>query len=125
MHILEKYDKRADAANSLLCVGLDTTMEAATARFPSSEMPMADFNRWIIDQTYEHVAAYKPNIAFYEAEGIAGMQQLQTTIEYLRANCPDVVTIADAKRGDIDNSNTGYVRSFFDQFGFDAITLHP
>ncbi|MCL4254923.1 MAG: orotidine-5'-phosphate decarboxylase, partial [Anaerolineae bacterium] len=36
-----------------------------------------------------------------------------------------IFTIADAKRADIGNTNTGYVRAIFDELGFDAITLHP
>ncbi len=125
MQILEKYNHRADKAESLVCVGLDTQLAQAKERFPDSEYPMFDFNRWIIDQTYEQVAAYKPNFAFYEGEGLEGWQQLQMTIDYLKANYPDVVTIADAKRGDIGSTNVGYARSIFDRFGFDAVTLSP
>ena len=46
-------------------------------------------------------------------------------MDYLREHHPDIVTICDAKRGDIGNTNRGYVRAIFDDLGFDAVTLHP
>src|SRR5690606_17803653 len=83
------------------------------------------FNRWIIDQTHMLTAAYKPNLAFYEASGDAGLRSLRLTLDYLRERHPDIVTIGDAKRADIDSTNVGYVRELFDWLGFDAVTLHP
>ena len=52
-------------------------------------------------------------------------QRLKMTVEYLREKYPEVVTICDAKRADIGNTNQGYVASIFDDLGFDAVTLHP
>lgn len=46
-------------------------------------------------------------------------------MEYLRTEHPSIVTICDAKRGDIGNTNYGYVSSIFGTLGFDAVTLHP
>ena len=122
---LEKYERRADAANSLLCVGLDTRFEALPERFRSDPHPQFAFNRWIIEQTHEFASAYKPNIAFYEARGEAGLADLRLTIDYLHTQHPDIFTICDAKRGDIASTNAGYVREIFDDLGFDAVTLHP
>src|SRR5262249_29402118 len=50
-------------------------------RFAGSATPQFDFNRWVIDQTHEFASAYKPNIAFYEARGDAGLRDLQATID--------------------------------------------
>lgn len=125
MRIVEKYEARVQAVNSLVCVGLDTTVSKAKERFPTSKLPLFDFNQWVIDQTADYVSAYKPNLAFYEAVGVSGWHQLEMTMDYLKHTFPDVVTIADAKRADIDSTNEGYVASIFDHFGFDAITLHP
>jgi orotidine-5'-phosphate decarboxylase len=47
------------------------------------------------------------------------------TVEYLREKYPQVVTVCDAKRADIGNTNHGYVSAIFDDLGFDAVTLHP
>ena len=46
-------------------------------------------------------------------------------MEYVRARHPGLVTICDAKRADIGNTNQGYVEAIFDRMGFDAVTLHP
>jgi orotidine-5'-phosphate decarboxylase len=123
--IVEKYNQRVDAVNSLLCIGLDSDIERLSARFRHEDFPQFAFNRWIIDQTHQFAAAYKPNMAFYEARGEDGIHDLRLTIEYLRANHPEIVTICDAKRADIGTTNSGYVTATFDTLGFDAVTLHP
>lgn len=123
--IQEKYDHRADEVDSLLCVGLDTTAEKAREVFPNSASPQLDFNKQIIDLTGEYAAAFKPNLAFYEAEGEEGLRQLRETVAYIQQNFPNAVTIGDAKRADIESTNTGYVKAIFDTLGFDAVTLHP
>ncbi|MCC6805633.1 MAG: orotidine-5'-phosphate decarboxylase [Anaerolineae bacterium] len=123
--IVEKYDRRADAANSLLCVGLDSAVTRLPSRFGDDPTPQFAFNRWVIEQTHPFVAAYKPNIAFYEARGAQGLHELKLTMDYLHDNHPDIFIICDAKRGDNSTSNTGYVEEIFDWFGFDAVTLHP
>ncbi len=123
--IVEKFNQRADAANSILCVGLDSELNLLPGRFQKSQTPQYDFNRWIIDQTAEYTAAFKPNIAFYEARGVQGLNELEQTMQYIRAEYPEIVTICDAKRADIGNTNRGYVEWIFDRMGFDAVTLHP
>jgi orotidine-5'-phosphate decarboxylase len=123
--ILQKYNDRADRADSLLCVGLDCDIRRLPQRFAASATPQFDFNRWIIDQTAEYAAAFKPNMAFYEARGASGLNDLQQTMEYLRNYCPDILTICDAKRADIGTTNEAYATSIFDELGFDAVTLHP
>ncbi len=123
--IINKYDLRAKKVNSLVCVGLDSEFEKLPAQFKEKENPQFEFNKWIIDQTAEFAAAYKPNAAFYEARGEQGWRELKLTIEYLKQNFSDIFTILDAKRADIGNTNNGYVKAIFDEMGFDAITLHP
>jgi orotidine-5'-phosphate decarboxylase len=121
----DKFDRRAEAVGSLLCVGLDPELERIPARFKSEAWPLFAFNRWIIEQTHRYAAAYKPNMAFYEARGTQGLRELELTMEYLRGEHPEIFTICDAKRGDIGNTNRGYAVSIFDAMGFDAVTLHP
>jgi orotidine-5'-phosphate decarboxylase len=125
MIVAEKFAVRSAAVQSLLCVGLDPEMDRIPARFHSAASPLFAFCRWIIEQTHAFTAAYKPNIAFFEAHGDQGISALEQTVAYLRAEHPEVVTICDAKRGDIGNTNRGYVTSIFDTMGFDAVTLHP
>lgn len=123
--IIEKYNARARKVGSLVCVGLDSDLDRIPARFQQDAHPQFAFNQWVIEQTHEYVAAYKPNIAFYEARGQAGLLELRMTLDYLRAEHPDIFTICDAKRADIGSTNVGYVRAIFDELGFDAVTLHP
>ena len=122
---LERLAARVEARDSMLCVGLDSALERLPARFRREPAPQFSFNRWIIEQTLPYVAAFKPNLAFYEARGAAGWDELNETMTWLRSVEPDVFTIADAKRADIDSSNAGYVAGLLDGLGFDAITLHP
>jgi len=123
--VIEKYDRRVERVDSLLCVGLDSDYERLPDRFKDEELPQFAFNRWIIEQTHAYVSAYKPNTAFYEARGIEGMRALEATQAYLREHHPDILTICDAKRADIGSTNRGYVTAIFDHLGFDAVTLNP
>ena len=123
--ILQKYERRAEAVGSLVCVGLDPEISLIPERFRDEALPLFAFNRWIIEQTHAYAAAYKPNMAFYEARGTQGLRELEQTMEYLRGEHPEIVTVCDAKRGDIGNTNRGYAVSIFDAMGFDAVTLHP
>lgn len=122
---LAKLEARMGTTGSLLCVGLDSAHGRLPARFDRENHPQLAFNRSIIEQTLPYVAAYKPNLAFYEARGAAGWSELAKTMDLLRAMAPDVFTIADAKRADIGSTNVGYVTGLFDELGFDAVTLHP
>lgn len=123
--IVQKYNQRIQTANSLLCVGLDSQLERLPSRFRNQSEPQFSFNQWIIDQTYPYASAFKPNLAFYEAQGDQGLRELKQTMDYLHTNYPDILTIGDAKRADIGSTNTGYVSSLFDWLGFDAVTLNP
>ena len=122
---MEKFERRTEAAGSLLCVGLDPELDRLPTHFRYEERPLFAFNRWIIEQTHPYAAAYKPNMAFYEVRGAQGITELELTMKYLRSEHPEIPTICDAKRGDIENSNRGYAVSIFDVLGFDAVTLHP
>lgn len=124
MDFLTKLNQRIDDSNSLLCVGLDSSLDRLPESFLTEEFPQFTFNKWLIDQTAEAAAAIKINTAFYESRGAAGWRELEMTQEYLKQNFPEVVTIADAKRGDIGDTNQAYSQAFFDHLAFDAITLH-
>lgn len=84
-----------------------------------------EFDKNIIDQTFDLVCAYKPNSAFYEANGTTGLESLKKTIDYIRQKDPNILVILDAKRGDIGNTNEEYAKAIFDELGADAVTVHP
>lgn len=125
MSAIEKFIRRVNMIDSLVCVGLDSDYANFPAEFQREAAPQFAFNRWIIEQTHPFASAYKPNMAFYEARGDAGLRELKQTIDYLREHHPDILTICDAKRADIGSTNAGYVSAIFDWLGFDAVTLHP
>ena len=110
---------------SFLCIGLDVDLEKIPSHLLAEEDPIFAFNKAIIDATHHLAVAYKPNTAFYEAYGLKGWRSLEKTIEYLNTNYPEIFTIADAKRGDIGNTSGRYAKAFFEDLGFDSVTVAP
>ena len=115
---LDKLDTASRVNRSLVCVGLDPI----TSLIPSGDV--FQFNKCIIDATKDHVCAYKPNLAFYEALGSPGLAALRNTMEYIREFASDTLVIGDAKRGDIEHSSVAYARAMFVRWGFDAVTVN-
>jgi len=104
--------------NSVLSIGLDPD---------KNKMPIDnifEFNKRVIDATFDLVCAYKPNFAFYEKEGLQGMEALYKTIDYIKDVDSDIVIIADAKRGDIGNTSEAYAYSIFKTMDCDAATIN-
>lgn len=122
---LQKLERRMERSNSLLCIGLDPEMSRISERFGREPHPLFAFCREIVDSTAEFAAAFKPNTAFFEAHGSRGWDELAMLFSHVREQYPEHFSICDAKRGDIGSTNRGYVRAVFDEFGADAITLHP
>lgn len=111
---------------SFLCVGLDPD----PAKMPASLADLGaaglfPFNRAIIDATAPYAVAYKPNLAFYEAFGAKGVEAFERTCAYIKGTYPEMLLIADAKRGDIGNTARMYAKAFFEDAGVDAVTLSP
>ena len=115
---MTKLETACQANRSLLCVGLDPD----PALMPTCDV--YQFNRAIVDATADLVCAYKPNLAFYEALGIAGLQSLERTLDYIRSQCPKTFLLGDAKRGDISSTSAAYATAMFDRWGFDAVTVN-
>ncbi|RMG68073.1 MAG: orotidine-5'-phosphate decarboxylase, partial [Bacteroidetes bacterium] len=107
---------------SFLCVGLDPDLRRLPPDVVRHPDPIFEFNRRIIEATAPYAVAFKPNLAFYEAQGAAGWESLRKTLEVIP---PEMFTIADAKRGDIGNTSRLYARTFFETYDFDAVTVAP
>ncbi len=122
MNYWKKLQARQDANESLLCVGLDPVVERLPEGLNKLPGDIFAFTSAIIDATKDLVCAYKPNIAFYEAEGLEGLKALKQTIEYIP---DDIPVILDCKRGDIGHSSAAYARGMFEFFEADAITVAP
>ena len=122
---VERLETRMCEVDSLACVGLDPVLENMPAEFAESKNPLATWSVQVIEQTHPFVCAFKLNLAFYEAEGRAGLAALEQTMEHLRSQHRNIPVLGDAKRGDIGSSSEAYARSLFDRLGFDAVTLNP
>lgn len=124
---VQSLEKRWTLGN-FVCVGLDSEysqIPESVRHQGSVEDAMFAFNREVIDATHDLVCAYKPNAAFYEAQGDQGLRALTRTVRHIKETYPDIPVILDAKRADIGNTNQGYVKAAFDEMGADAITVHP
>jgi orotidine-5'-phosphate decarboxylase len=111
--------------HSFLCVGLDTEIEKIPTCLLNEKDPVFEFNKRIVDATHKYAVAYKPNVAFYECYGSKGWISLEATANYIKDNYPDILVIADAKRGDIGNTSKMYAKAFLGNMPFDAITVAP
>jgi orotidine-5'-phosphate decarboxylase len=103
-------------------VGIDTDLAKIPVFLKSEVNPIAKFNDIIVEATKDLVCGYKLNIAFYERVHPLGHEAIISTL----AKIPDnLITIADAKRGDIENTTELYAQVYLDDLGFDAITVQP
>lgn len=115
------------------CVGLDTDTSKISEAIERHLVGKGGnkcglqrvFNHHIVRSTSDFVCAYKPNMAFYEAHGPAGIESLRGTIDWIKQSAPDVPVILDFKRADIDNTNLGTIQMAFDYLQVDAVTVNP
>jgi len=122
MTFQEKCETAAARNNSLVCVGLDPSPERMPPHLSGKANPIAAFLKEIVAATQDLVCAYKPNFAFFGAQGISGWQALEET---LAAIPEDVPVILDFKAGDIGNTAAQYARMAYDILGVDAVTVNP
>ncbi len=117
MKFSEKLQARIKATRSALCVGLDP-------RPQSDNMgELAAWLRRVVEETAPFAAAYKPNIAYFEAMGLPGLKVLEDLLPDMPADIP---VILDAKRGDIGETQKYYAQAYFEHMvNVDAVTLNP
>lgn len=108
-----KVAERASSARTHLCVGLDPRV-STPAELVSACMR-------VVDATWQHAAVFKPNAAFFEAHGSAGVRALEELVRKLPAEVP---CLLDAKRGDIGDTNAAYARGVT-ALGASAVTVSP
>ena len=107
---------------SMVCVGLDLDRKKIPAAYSNSIKGLFDFAMQIIEATKDIVAAYKPNLAFYEELGAEGFSLLEKIISKIP---DDIVVVADAKLGDIGNTAQHYASAMFERLKADWVTLNP
>lgn len=119
---LERLAARSAATGTVLCLGIDPDPAALPPGFDPDLAGLERFAALLIEAAVPAAAAVKPNLAFFEAYGSAGMAAL----ERLRAKVPaDVPVIADAKRGDIGSTAARQAVALFDALDADAVTVNP
>ena len=125
MQFQQLLQQTIEKKQSLVCIGLDPVLDKMPENFRSQQEPLFAFCKEVIDQTHQYATAFKPNSAFFEAFGAEGIAQLKKTVEYIHTTAPDTLVLLDAKRGDIESTNNGYVQFAYEYLNADAITLHP
>lgn len=113
------------ANDSLMCVGLDPELHRLPAVLRSEAdvtRAIVAFNAGVIEATADLVYAYKPNLAFYMAHGVPGLQALAETRQLIPRHIP---ALLDCKVGDLANTSVAYAAGYFDAWDFDAITVNP
>lgn len=111
-----------------VCVGLDSHLDYIPNYIKEKHEKISDiifeYNKTIIDATSDIVAIYKPQIAYYEANGLEGLIAYQRTLRYIKEK--GLLSIGDVKRGDIASTAKEYAKAHFKgEFEADFITLNP
>jgi orotidine-5'-phosphate decarboxylase len=124
VNFLGKLLDRCQQRDSLLCVGLDPVWEQLPGPVRQEADPVLAFNRAIVEATAPWASVFKPNSAFYEALGPAGLETLRQTIAFIHQHT-EALVIIDAKRADVGHTSAAYSRALFDLLEADAVTLNP
>lgn len=113
------------AKRSCLCVGLDPEYGKLPLHLSKDSHGLQQFLEEIVDATAPYCVAFKPNLAFFEQYGLAGIKVFEALVVYIKEHHPRHFLIADAKRGDIGNTAAKYATAFYDAFSCDAVTVAP
>ena len=116
MRYAEKLAQRISLTDSRLCIGLDPRPVEGDAS------SIEDFLKSVVDQTWQYAAAFKPNMAYFEAMGLRGIEILDRLLSWMPREVP---IILDAKRSDIGETQKYYAHSYFAHWNVDAVTLNP
>ncbi len=143
--MINKLVKKIEANKAPIVVGLDPMLsyvpehikEKAFAEKGETLAGAAEaiwqFNKGIIDATYDLIPAVKPQIAMYEQFGVEGVMAFKKTVDYCKEK--DLVVIGDIKRGDIGSTSEAYAVGHLGKvqvgskqfYGFDEdfVTVNP
>ena len=125
----DRLAEAVDRKRSQLVVGLDQVVELLPDAFRGEgAAACARFCRGIVDAVAPYAVAVKPQSAFFEALGSAGIGALEDVCAYARA--AGLLVILDVKRGDIGSTARAYAAAYVEPRGSqppvaDAVTLNP
>jgi uridine monophosphate synthetase len=123
MNVFDRIQRRQQTLGTALCLGLDPRPDWFTPDERAAPNPWFAWGRRLIQATADYICCVKPNSAFYEAAGLAGIEGLRATLAYAREQ--GLPTLLDAKRGDIGSTAEAYARAAYEWLGADAVTLNP
>jgi orotidine 5'-phosphate decarboxylase subfamily 2 len=119
---LARLARRTAAVGTVLCVGVDPTPESLPPGWPRDLAGIERLAMLLVEAAAPHATAVKPNLAFFEAFGSAGIAALERVVAAIP---PGVLLIADAKRGDVETTVARQAVALYDVLGADAVTVSP
>jgi len=122
MTFLTKLASASRARDSIVCIGLDPEPDQIPEHLGRGSQAAVRFLRRIVAATSDLACAYKPNLAFFEQYGSAGVDVLGLTLQAIPADIP---VILDAKRGDVPSTSAAYAEALFGRWKADAATVAP
>ena len=125
-NFIEKLIQLIKDKKSVVCMGLDPRIgpdqipNYITKQYNDVNTAIYEFNKELIDNTYDLIPVIKPQIAFYERYD--ALEALKDTIKY--AHRKDLLVIIDSKRNDISSTSEAYAYSAFNHYKADACTIN-
>jgi len=125
MEFADRLVEAQRSKNSIAVLGVDPQLDTRDAPGVPRGLSLARFCCEVIEAAADFVVAVKPQLAFFEARGIEGMRALAEVLALARKL--ELLTIADAKRGDIGSTSAAYAEAFLGEgdFACDAVTVNP
>ena len=141
MNAIDRLINKIKETNNPTVIGLDPRYEVlpkcVLEKYPNTldgvSQAIVEYNKALIDETYDVIPAVKPQIAFYEMFGIPGMKAFEETCKYAKQK--GMIVIADIKRGDIGSTAQGYSNAYLGKtkigekeesiFDVDFVTVNP
>jgi len=118
MRYTARLQNRIQQVGAPLCVGLDPRPERLSGGLAEVEAHL----QCVIRETADLAAAFKPNLAYFEAMGLEGLSMLERVIDFIPEEVPIVL---DAKRSDIGETQKYYAKAYFEHYKVDSVTLNP
>ena len=141
MNAIDRLINKIKETNNPTVIGLDPRYEllpkCVLEKYPDTlegvSQAIVEYNKALIDETYDVIPAVKPQIAFYEMFGIPGIRAFEETCKYAKQK--EMIVIADIKRGDIGSTAQGYSNAYLGKtkigekeesiFDVDFVTVNP
>ncbi len=125
MEFADRLVEASRAKDSIAVLGVDPQLGAERGSGIPNGYDLTRFCCEIVEACARSIVAIKPQFAFFEARGLDGMRSLSEVIRFARGL--GLLTIADAKRGDIGSTSAAYAEATLGagDFGCDAVTVNP